>query len=80
MQALEVEYMNEQYAIMPDLKKYDFTEYMDNVSKPLIPAYKKTFKANSTPYEVAPEMEKILTKAGWMAEPYDAGTLMAYPG
>ena len=31
-------------------------------------------------YEVAPEMEKILTKAGWMAEPYDAGTLMAYPG
>jgi len=25
-------------------------------------------------------VEKVLTKAGWMAEPYDAGTLMAYPG
>ena len=31
-------------------------------------------------YVIAPEMEKILTKAGWMAEPYDAGTLTAYPG
>jgi len=25
-------------------------------------------------------VEKLLTKAGWEAQPYDAGTLMAYPG
>jgi len=31
-------------------------------------------------YEVNPEVEKLLTKAGWEAQPYDAGTLMAYPG
>ena len=31
-------------------------------------------------YEVNPEVEKVLTKAGWEAWPYDAGTLMAYPG
>jgi|TARA_R100000084_G_C4498326_1_gene77070 hypothetical protein len=30
-------------------------------------------------YEVNPEVEKVLTKAGWEAYPYDAGTLMAYP-
>ena len=31
-------------------------------------------------YEINPDVEKILNDAGWMAEPYDAGTLMAYPG
>ena len=31
-------------------------------------------------YEVNPDVEKLLTKAGWEAQPYDAGTLMAYPG
>ena len=31
-------------------------------------------------YQVNPEVKEVLTKAGWMAEPYDAGTLMAYPG
>jgi len=30
-------------------------------------------------YEINPDVEKILNDAGWMAEPYDAGTLMAYP-
>ena len=30
-------------------------------------------------YEINPDVEKILKDAGWMAEPYDAGTLMAYP-
>jgi len=30
-------------------------------------------------YEVHPKVEKVLTKAGWYWEPYDAGTLMAYP-
>ena len=31
-------------------------------------------------YEVNPEVKEVLTKAGWEAWPYDAGTLMAYPG
>ena len=30
-------------------------------------------------YEINPDVEKILNDAGWVAEPYDAGTLMAYP-
>ena len=30
-------------------------------------------------YEVHPELDKILEDAGWMWEPYDMGTLMAYP-
>ena len=49
MHELEVEYMNAQYAIIPDVKQYDFTQYMDNVSKATIPAY-KTYKAKS-PYQ-----------------------------
>jgi len=34
MHELEVEYMNAQLYVIPDLSKYDYTEYMDNVSKP----------------------------------------------
>ena len=30
-------------------------------------------------YKINPDVEKILNDAGWMACPYDAGTLMAYP-
>jgi hypothetical protein len=33
MAELEIVYMNEQFYVMPDLKQYDFTAYMDNVSK-----------------------------------------------
>jgi len=29
-------------------------------------------------WDVHPKLEKILNDAGWMAEPYDSGTLMAY--
>jgi hypothetical protein len=49
MQEVEIEYMNLQYAIIPDVKQYDFTAYMDNVSKPAIPSY-RTYKAKS-PYQ-----------------------------
>ena len=28
--------------------------------------------------DVHPKLEKILEDAGWFAEPYDSGTLMAY--
>jgi len=30
-------------------------------------------------FTVHPELEEILEDAGWMWEPYDMGTLMAYP-
>ena len=40
MLELEQEYMNEQLAILPDISKYDFTNYMDNVSRPRTPAKK----------------------------------------
>tara|TARA_R100000426_G_C4750712_1_gene83222 strand:- start:278 stop:562 length:285 start_codon:yes stop_codon:yes gene_type:complete len=30
-------------------------------------------------FEINPKIEKILNDAGWFAEPYDAGTLFAYP-
>tara|TARA_B100000795_G_scaffold122512_1_gene91207 strand:- start:2559 stop:2807 length:249 start_codon:yes stop_codon:yes gene_type:complete len=29
-------------------------------------------------WDVHPKLEKILHDAGWFAEPYDSGTLMAY--
>ena len=29
-------------------------------------------------WDVHPKLEKILNDAGWFAEPYDHGTLMAY--
>lgn len=29
-------------------------------------------------FDVHPKLEKILDDAGWFAEPYDSGTLMAY--
>tara|TARA_R110002012_G_scaffold298325_2_gene496672 strand:- start:314 stop:562 length:249 start_codon:yes stop_codon:yes gene_type:complete len=29
-------------------------------------------------WDVHPRLEKILDDAGWYAEPYDSGTLMAY--
>jgi hypothetical protein len=48
MHELEIEYMNAQFAIIPDLSKYDYTEYMDNVSKPKYAP--KTYKAKS-PYQ-----------------------------
>jgi hypothetical protein len=30
-------------------------------------------------YNPHPDLDKILEEAGWMWEPYDMGTLMAYP-
>ncbi len=48
MHELEVEYMNAQFATIPDLTQYNFTEYMDNVSKPKYAP--KTYKAKS-PYQ-----------------------------
>lgn len=29
--------------------------------------------------EIHPTLEKMLNDAGWYAEPYDSGTLIAYP-
>lgn len=37
------------------------------------------FEYDNIEQEVHPEVEAILTQAGWFAEPYDSGTLMAYP-
>ena len=46
MYDIELEYMNKQFYVIPDLKKYDFTKYMDNVSKPKVPAH-RTKRASS---------------------------------
>lgn len=29
--------------------------------------------------DVHPKLQNLLSKAGWMAEPYDSGTLMLFP-
>lgn len=31
------------------------------------------------PVEVHPKLEQLLTSNGWYAQPYDCGTLLAYP-
>lgn len=34
---------------------------------------------NDSGDEIHPKLQAMLKKAGWFAEPYDSGTLMAYP-
>lgn len=54
MAEFETDYMNVQLKTLPDLSKYDFTTYMDNVSKPKISyGYKFNSKKNSLVPEVA---------------------------
>ena len=55
MRVIELAYMNEQLANLPDLSKYDFTEQIKNVSKPayVTPSYgkknTKQLESNSIP-------------------------------
>ena len=60
MLAVEQDYMNQQLYVIPDLTKYDFTEYMDNVSKP---KYVSSFKAKK------PTLG-YYDKDSWWDEPY----------
>ena len=61
MRVIELAYMNEQLANLPDLSKYDFTEQMKNIDKPpyTLPVYSKK---NTEPLSVVPSMvEEQLT-------------------
>ena len=51
MLEIDTEYKNEQFAHIPDVTKYDFTSYMDNVSRPKAPASKKLGYYNSDWYD-----------------------------
>ena len=37
------------------------------------------FGGQGYPYQFNPEFEEMLSHMGWFAEPYDGGTLMAFP-
>jgi hypothetical protein len=59
MQEVEIEYMNLQYAIIPDVKQYDFTAYMDNVSKPAIPSYRTYINPTGLIGEICKYQKKL---------------------
>jgi hypothetical protein len=63
MLAVEQDYMNQQLYKIPDLTKFDFTSYMDNVSKPKFPAYTTKSKARSIGY--------FDTNSWWDDHPYN---------
>jgi hypothetical protein len=66
MLAVEQDYMNQQLYKIPDLTKFDFTSYMDNVSKPKFPAYTTKSKARSIGY--------FDTNSWWDDHPYNKST------